>query len=563
MTVLPIVARELRVASRRRGTYGWRFGAAAGGILISAVALVSTRDLVPAKTGVALFSTLSWLSFLFCLFAGALQTAVCVSEEKREGTLGLLFLTDLKGYDVVLGKLAANSLNSIYGLLAIVPLLALPLFIGGVEPQAFWRMGLVLLNTLFLSLAAGIFVSSISRESRRATIAAAFLLLLITGGAPLLGLLYAYAVKHQQTVIQEMYFLAPSPGFDFGLVMESVSNGRPSPLFQYFWVAFMTVHGLGWVFLGLASYILPRTWQDKPAGPRAKRWQALWQRWAYGAAASRQKFRARLLEINPVYWLTGRYRAKRTVVWISLAVALALWCWGFIKLRGDWLAVANSLWMIVLVHGYLKLWIASEACRCFLDHRQSGALELLLSTPLRVSEIFEGQFLALKRQFGSALIAVLMADLLLLMAGLRSESSHPTEQRWILLCFGILMFTLVMDYYALGWVGMWGGLSARTLNRAAGVAIMRILILPWVLFYGSLLLYFISRLQRVYEPDGPEPVFLWWFAITFANNLFFIQWSKRRLTADLRWIASQPFAHGHKRGWWPFGRGTAAARLAR
>ena len=57
--------------------------------------------------GKALYTTLTGFAFGLCLLAGVLLTADCLSEEKREGTLGLLFLTDLKGYDVVLGKFMA------------------------------------------------------------------------------------------------------------------------------------------------------------------------------------------------------------------------------------------------------------------------------------------------------------------------------------------------------------------------------------------------------------------------------------------------------------------------
>ena len=71
---------------------------------------------------------------MYCLLSGVWFTADCLSEEKREGTLGLLFLTDLKGYDVVLGKLVATSLNGLYAVLAAVPILALPLLMGGVAP---------------------------------------------------------------------------------------------------------------------------------------------------------------------------------------------------------------------------------------------------------------------------------------------------------------------------------------------------------------------------------------------------------------------------------------------
>ena len=109
----------------------------------------------PHQIALVLFGILTGGGVLYCLFCGVRLTADCLSEEKREGTLGLLFLTDLKGYDVVLGKLAATSLNSFYGVLAVVPMLALPLLLGGVTPGEFWRMALVALNTLFFSLARG------------------------------------------------------------------------------------------------------------------------------------------------------------------------------------------------------------------------------------------------------------------------------------------------------------------------------------------------------------------------------------------------------------------------
>jgi len=86
----------------------------------------------PKSISMALFGNLTGAAVLYCLFSGVRATADCLSEEKREGTLGLLFLTDLKGYDVVLGKLAGTSLNALYSLLAVVPLLAVPLLLAAV-----------------------------------------------------------------------------------------------------------------------------------------------------------------------------------------------------------------------------------------------------------------------------------------------------------------------------------------------------------------------------------------------------------------------------------------------
>src|SRR5439155_26481077 len=84
------------------------------------------------------------------------------------------------------GKLLGSSLNGIYGLLAIFPPLAIPLVIGGVTVGEFWRLVLVLLNTLFFSLTAGLVVSASSRDERRAWSGTTGLVLLFAVLPPLL-----------------------------------------------------------------------------------------------------------------------------------------------------------------------------------------------------------------------------------------------------------------------------------------------------------------------------------------------------------------------------------------
>jgi len=166
MTFLPIVERELRVAARRKNTFWTRMAVALVAVLIAGWALLTTGFFAfPGNPGHMMFSALSALAFVYCLLGGILKTTDCLSEEKREGTLGLLFLTDLSGHDVVLGKMAATSLNWSYGLLAAFPILATSLLLGGVTAGEFWRTVLALLNLLFVSLATGMFVSSISCQN--------------------------------------------------------------------------------------------------------------------------------------------------------------------------------------------------------------------------------------------------------------------------------------------------------------------------------------------------------------------------------------------------------------
>src|SRR5881409_992997 len=170
MTFLPVVDRELRVAARRRGTYWTRllFAVVCAGIVGLVLMFAWAMRGGTSGVGAGLFYFLTLIVLGFSAFAGVFLTADCLSQEKREGTLGLLFLTDLKGHDVVLGKLAATSLRGFYGLLAVFPVLAIPLLLGGVSNGELWRMVLVLADTFLLSLAIGIFGSAVSRELRRA-----------------------------------------------------------------------------------------------------------------------------------------------------------------------------------------------------------------------------------------------------------------------------------------------------------------------------------------------------------------------------------------------------------
>src|SRR4051794_12609999 len=176
MRFLTIVERELRVASRRKGTYRLRSLLALAVVALWFLLLQTSRN-TGARIGPVLFIAIGVLALGYGLLSGVFLTSVCLSEEKREGTLGLLFLTELKGYDVVLGKLMATSLHAIYGLLAMLPVLSLPLLMGGVTAGEFWRVTLVLVSTLFWSLSLGMLISAFTNETRQAM--AATLLLII------------------------------------------------------------------------------------------------------------------------------------------------------------------------------------------------------------------------------------------------------------------------------------------------------------------------------------------------------------------------------------------------
>src|SRR5437899_2809749 len=161
MRFLSVAERELRAASRRPLTYRGRWVIAAAFFALLAW-LGWVFDIFANRgAGPIVFQTFSVCLLVYCLFVGAAATADCLSREKREGTLGLLYLTNLNSAEIVVGKLCANGLALIYLLVAIFPVLALPVLIGGVTFANFWGSVLALVNGLFLAIAAGFVASAL------------------------------------------------------------------------------------------------------------------------------------------------------------------------------------------------------------------------------------------------------------------------------------------------------------------------------------------------------------------------------------------------------------------
>ncbi len=549
MTFLPIVNRELRVASRRPATYWSRMTTALIAIVITAFVLLPTgARLSPTMAGGMLFKMLTGIAFIYCLVQGFAATADSISSEKREGTLGLLFLTDLKGYDVVTGKLAASSLNAFYGLLAVLPVLSIPLLLGGVAFAEFFRVAVVLVNTLLFSLTAGILASATSLDARKAAGRGGLMVMFFTLGLPLLGgTLLAYLESKQIKVPRELIipFLLPSPGF---ACVTAFTPPMPFGGQMAFWGSVATTHLLAWAFFALACRITPRTWQDKPVTVKRLRWRDRFRNWTQGSAATRNKFRTRLLDINVIYWLSYQDRHKQNYVWMFLTTVIAAWCWGFWIWRADWLIMPLCTATALLMHLVLKLWLASEAPRRFHEDLQNGALELVLSTSLTVDEILRGQLLALKQQFAKPVVAVLVLDVLLLILGLRFTSSLSLQDG-VQLIFVFLagMGMLVADMVTMCWVGMWTGLTAKNLNQATGEATAKVIAGHWIAFYGifaaGALVCWLFNLN--FNPG--ENTMFWiglstWFALGIGIDYFFWRWSRNQLRAEFRVKALRRYA---------------------
>jgi ABC-type transport system involved in multi-copper enzyme maturation permease subunit len=549
MTFLPIVTRELRLASRRRTTYWLRSAAALSMIVIGAWLFLILRGESPKQLAMALFCVLTGGAVVFALISGPRSTADCISEEKREGTLGLLFLTDLRGYDIVLGKLVAGSLNAFYAIVAVLPMMAIPLLLGGGLTLAeFFRMSLVVLDALLFSLTVAICVSALSRSAYKSAALSVCLVLLFVAGLPALGAVIAGATK-ARTV--NPLFLTPSIGFSYYLAFDAAYKTSQT----WFWTSLAAVHGVSWFCLVLASLSAPRSWQDRAARPNARSWRERWQTWNSGDAADRNAFRTRLLDANPILWLSARIRSKPILVWLFLAISAAVWIAAWWRFKKDWLNEGVYIATALLVNLALRYWLAGEATRALADHRKSGALELLLSTPLSVGQILRGQGLALRRQFLGPVVAVLLTETIFMLSSV--QDAVPEEERifWFAM-WGAGMFMLVADLVALYWVGMWQGLIAKNPLRAAGGSLFRILVLPWIGYGFALLIVILRDIQGASYQTGPTWKFFLglWFVLGMAVDLGFGIWARQKLLTEFRLAAQERY--GSHRDFWKMWFGT-------
>jgi ABC-type transport system involved in multi-copper enzyme maturation permease subunit len=514
-----------------------RLGAAAAGLLIGGWVMLMMQSEPPARLGIVLFVALSIAAYLYCLFVGIFRTADCLSEEKREGTLGLLFLTDLKGYDIELGKLAATSLNAFYGVLALFPVMAIPLLVGGVTLAEFWRVVMVSMNMLFFSLAVGMFCSAISRDERRAMVTAFLIVLFFTAGLPLLVLAFH---EWRPSRVWAEYLFIPCPGYAAYMAFDAIYSR--AGVKNFFHESVIFTHVLSWLLLITASIIVPRTWQDKALSAEAMRRHERLNRLQLGSSERRRNFRTRLLGSNPFYWLVARHRMKPYAVWAFLGVGVVIWCIGLKISPRDWKDEAAYIWTALIAHTVLKFWVVTEAARRFSLDRQSGALELMLSTPISVKELVRGQLMGLERQFAGPVFVVLLADFVFLLA-----SRHQSGMV-ILWVAGMSIF--VIDIVTLSWLGMWRGLNSRRPNRASAAALTRILMLPWLVFFMLMTVAAVSDGfgRAISRWDANTPVLIW-LVISLGVDVLFGLPARTRLLARFREVATQRFeTRPHKAG---------------
>ena len=135
----PLVARELMAHSRRPWTYWLRLLTALGAVSVLAIwpRQVKLASVEPMVSPCLLGATV--ILFLVASLNGLRSTCDCISGERRQGTLVLLFLASLKLNTILVSKLVTHSLRNAWAFLGTLPVLGLCLLLGGVSGLMFSR----------------------------------------------------------------------------------------------------------------------------------------------------------------------------------------------------------------------------------------------------------------------------------------------------------------------------------------------------------------------------------------------------------------------------------------
>lgn len=460
--MLPIVARELRVAAKRRVSYRLRMIVACLGAL--ALILASFIPGKPAEVGKAMFWTMSCLMLVVCGGAGLLLTVDSISREKREGTLGLLFLTRLGGADIVLGKLAAGALSGGSVCFAALPFLAFSLCVGGVTGRDFLAMSLLLLFLIAFSLTLGIFLSALFR--REATVSLLFCLLMILPAACAPLAIVKWKATPAWLANVNPYYAAMAKMDDGGLLFPR----------EHVWSSLGLQTLAMFLMVGAASLIVPWTVRTAPVSRRLDDVEPVALKKVHLAS------RRALLDINPVLWLSQRQNHPVLLVFLVAGVWAAVGFSGATPFESEIAYVA----LLALLPKVFVLW---QSTGMMAAERQSGFLEALLTTPITAGEILQGKMGAIKRQVAPALLFGMIVQWAILNAWFAPQ--HEIDANITLVLAS--MATLLIDVHTIAWIGLWQGLTARDRRRALAMALLWGVIGPWLpglLGLGAILVVF-------------------------------------------------------------------------
>ena len=334
-----------------------------------------------ARFGQLFFQIVTYVELVLLLFFSALSAAGTVSLEKDRRTFVLLLMTDMRDYEIVVGKMLGSLLPIVILLMVTMPVLSMTLLLGGVSGEQVLQAGFVLLAT---SIAAGSLGGLIAlwRERTFQSLALSVLALVfyicLVQGIGLLGL---------GSMVQAWF----DPFLAMQYVLEPPAHVTLAPPYGFA----LVMLGFAAILNGVGIWKL-RKWN--PSGEPimqsdAKTDEEVDQEARAKAHAAPGK--AREVWENPILWReirTYAYGRKPLLVKVAYFVVVALICWfAFGELNRGGRQSFVAAYGLVPVGILSLLLVSAQAVTSITSERDGKALDLLLVSDLSPREFVFGK----------------------------------------------------------------------------------------------------------------------------------------------------------------------------
>jgi ABC-type transport system involved in cytochrome c biogenesis permease component len=540
MNVLPVITREMRTEARHGATYLSRVIMA--GVVVTALVWYASGQALEEGLGTRMFFLLNSVLFFAIWLIVPLLTADSLAREKREGTLGLLFMTHLNANEIVIGKSLVHSLRALNLLLAVIPLQIVPVLLGGVSLEELSLAAMMNTASMALALSAGVVASAICRQWWHALPLALLLSLLFmfVGTAVLFHFHLWYFFSVIGGSIPLYQGVSPENQYSFirnawwnGFFLDKLyyqlqyGTGAMSAMggnWESFWEKQLGLGGGGysgnwlrialaylmicvsiaWALVAFSAYTISAVWRDHPESKHVTAAKQL----AFSPMLWKSRLKRRLsrtLDSNPVSWLQEHTWRARFIRWgWCLAVTfLSAYFLNLPELYNQGLIAAIRVLIVITL-----LALSFTAVSSFRSEMESGGMELLLITPLGTSKIIHGRIMGVWKQYLPALVVLAFVWFAIYLDA-PGRYGHYRSQMY--LCEPFLLFT---TSYALAVAGMRFSFSHHPLLVGWGGTLLYGLVAPLVVVgvFNVLVLEPLTSASSVYEENDYKS---FWVTVVF------------------------------------------------
>jgi hypothetical protein len=427
---------------------------ALGAVAVLAILAATGQARLGRTDGLSLFAGSTVILLFVANLNGLRSTCNCISAERSQGTLILLFLASLKPNTILVSKLVTHSLRNAWAFLATLPVLGLCVLLGGVSGLMFAQGALAILAAAWLSLMVGLEQSCRNQGEH-----------------------HAFSNGLRKLILLNLFpFLSPA-----SLVLSVLLWGWK----VYYWLTLGGTLVTGLMLWSAAKTALTNNWQEAPSeeGPSSSGRPAPPAQPAKGHLKRPPR---RCGNTPPAYWLFARYgdarQASPAAIGISFVVVVGFFSFialfsadpeTLVPLYAEGMGAARFVQMLAM---------AKIAPQSFAEITRQGALEILQTTPVTLEEIVRAAFHFLTVHFRRGVLPMLGLDLVMLAAlALKTRNGDGSVLRlagWLVAQNSVFLSGLC----AMAVTGVWLGLKQRSLTQASLSLAFCFLLVPALLY---------------------------------------------------------------------------------